>query len=767
MLEISKVGDNMEQIFTGKIQKFYKGCPKSSGWFGCFFKAKGIAADIRLTGMTDIKLEEGMYLEVKALEENYKGSVGYKATSISILTKGRDAIIRYLSGSNFKHIGVVTASKIYDEFGEDAIEVIEKEPDKLLKLGLTPDMVQTLHTGVISTNVKNILQRDFPILKPKMISELVAKYDKQAVYYIRKNPYALIYTCDNITFDVANAIAIQLNISEDIRIMECLQFVIHDMTRNSGDVYLNISDPNVCYEIVTRVREKLSSPISDDKLQWGLNHIGDMQNIVVDCMNNEYHVYPEALYVSEKHVSNDMHDLLNTRPIYSASKKDTVKWISDYEDSTGFELDFDQRLAVITSLHNRFSIIKGGPGHGKTTVIDCILYCYKKNNSKKPILAAPTGKASRRLTESVSKSHKYEASTIMRQLFTFHQTGISTQYERTLIVIDECSMVNLLTAAQMIDLYKTSQIVLVGDVDQLPSIEQGQFFKDLCDLQCIPQTELTIPHRAHSYGCLIDNADAINAGDLANTLTYDSGVFDLYEFQYDDETYQQFIVNMCKDLISNKTDIKDFCVLCPTNSGLTGVKELNLALQNALNPLKSNVSWGTRGYEIKNTYYGVSKNIYTRLRVGDRVMQTKNRPDAEYRIFTDTGNFKSAGVGIFNGDCGTIISTDGNKFIDIKMDDGRIYRISHKHFDEITLAYAMTVHKAQGCEYDIVIFSSQCSLTGAWFKQNNFATRNLLYTAITRAKKSVRIIGSIDSLNQCISTKVVDRNSMLQYRIPK
>lgn len=326
--------------------------------------------------------------------------------------------------------------------------------------------------------------------------------------------------------------------------------------------------------------------------------------------------------------------------------------------------------------------------------------------------------------------------------------------------------------------------IFVGDANQLGSIDVGCVFADICSLDFIPKTMLTHCYRANSQ-LIISNANSVLQGLPFKNCRVDGTSFVYYPEVVDDMNYVNHLVTLYLDYLQQGIDFHEITVLSPMRRGLVGVSNLNLVLQGKLNPKYEPVSGSpqnkqlqddlkdenwitTRGFEIPNTYCAGFNKTYTRLRIGDKVMQTTNRSDATYKMKSGDGG----GDGIFNGDCAIITgfrqkqvtSRRTEQYIMIETDDDRVYEIKNVYFDELTLAYAMTIHKAQGSEWDVVILSVPASVCGM-NQSFSFANRNLLFTGLTRAKKSETIIGSLYSIDRCISTLPYKRNSILPNRL--
>lgn len=774
----------MTEQFRGKITKFYKGCPKPDGWFGCFFQTMD-KQEIQCTGKYLGPLVVGMMFDI-IVEPSGKQ---YEIQQMFPVLQSDSSVIKYLSSKYFPGIGQAKAEKIYNKFKSRTFDVILSRSDELKSVeGLSEKNIDTLYYGLVSLDVDNQIKRLCPMFSDKLVDKIICVYSERAVKVLTTNPYDLLYTMDGLSFDTVDEAALHMGIQklDKYRIRQCFRYAVHTLTANNGHVYWNVSDGPAYADLLNQAFAYIKDPtVSADMLAVWVQDIRNVKGLTIETTNTGSRVYETEYYKTECKVAELIRKLL-ARPSVFSDKSIINGYINDYEEKTGWTLDSEQRQAVHMALTNRFSIITGGPGCGKTSVVSCILYVWEHVcPSKLPVLSAPTGKACRRLQEATH----YKVETVARRVIRSENNKISTKvaekdkelYKSNLVLVDEVSMIGLADAKKMLELFQDSQIVLIGDVDQLPSISQGQFFKDICNNSNIPKTVLLHNHRVAGERVIVDNAKRINNGDINLDETDMSFQFVKTDdgLDYSDilvSDYLKFIKN--ENDIINKDKIQDVCILCPTKKNTTGTYALNIKIQDIVNPVNPTAGLDENGYEILDSYYGLSKNNFTRLRVGDRVIQTKNRNDAEY-IMIDSNGKKQTEKGISNGDCGFIIkyqqSGDEESFLLFQTDDGRVYRIDSLYFDELELAYAMTVHKSQGSEYDTVLFSAQPLLKNNLFfgknfsysplSKSTFATRNLLYTAVTRAKKQVRMIGCADGIKNCILTRQLERNSALNERI--
>lgn len=752
-------------VLKGKIKRMFKNCPKPNGWFGCFFKPN-YKEDITLIGVTNIPLQDGMTLQVTCHSEVKNGREQYVADDIQVITLTRKATIMYLSGPSFPGIGQVTAETLWSEFGEDVLDVIKQEPNKLKTIGLSDDKIHVLCRGVNNHDVNNQLRQLMPWITNKLLNRIICEYNETAVTVIKGNPYVLYFKFSVSLSKVDDvAAAIGLTPDSEHRIHAYIDNVFCELT-SCGHVFLNLSDDDICGSLIYNVINKMQC--STVTIQKVMGEISCVPTLSVKAYKGNSYLYKKQLLYAENVCVNVLSELMMSNSLVTATDSEINQYIDKYEFCNNERLDIYQRDAVLNAMNNRISIVTGGPGRGKTTVIKCILYVWEQvtMNSKQPILSAPTGRAAKRLSDAVGEKY-INCRTIASRILE------DKVLKSNILIVDEASMICLKDAGAFLSLVTSCQIVFVGDVNQLPSIDEGSFFKDICEIEGIAKTVLQICYRSDSR-YIIDNADKIKDGMLANQLSYDVDTFMFYPQIYDDDGYVDDIINSYKQYLHDGVDFNEICILCPMKSGSTGVHNLNIKLQNELNPetiyngvcVNNVMHYDMRGYSIPDTYYKGINGCYTRFRVGDKVMQTVNRYDANGYNKVN----KSWSAGIFNGDCGVIkeycVPDDVfmSPYLVVEMDGSRVYKINAEYFDELDLSYAMSIHKSQGSEYNVVLLSIQCKL--ATLPANfDFASRNLFYTGVTRAKKSVGIFGSVDSINRCIQTQLCPRNSVLTDRV--
>lgn len=823
----------MVEEFIGKIIKLFgEDGQKPNGWFSGVFKETKSGEKFRVVGIYRNRLDLNLEYDISAEYEinQYGEQYVIKTMSPHILLDDA-SLIQYLSGDSFKGIGETIAKKIVKEFGRDTLDVIANRPEELRdKLKLSDRHVGILIKGEASVSIENKLRKLIPDITKTLLEKIIDTYcdgesgcgGNEVIDIIKNEPYRLLYDLENVKFKEIDSIALRLKKFDKydrFRIEECYRYALTQhvnetknlfiTTRNTDDYnafYYRVLD-NVGYMDVYRSGAYNVYPQADydavNALFLEPNKIDGVR--MVPEADGSFSIYNEQIYEEETGLSEIIAERLLATSVFVEKTGCTMKDIEDdiaiYERKHRMKFDDSQHTGIITSLLSSISIINGGPGHGKTSTVDCILFIWSRRltDNKKPVLSAPTGRA---VTVLKNATHnEYDVATAMRRIVQMRRLDskhnrrnadsdvvkqfdeVKKEYTDNIVVLDECSMVGMRTAFEFMSMFENCQFIFVGDVDQLPSIEYGQFFKDICDCNLIMKTCLTENHRAEGK-LIVDNADAINSGNVSAVDYSDADQFEMIPMtgNFTDkiiETYKSWVYNVIKDddgneeTVLNEIKMKSVCILCPTRYGSTGYLLLNKTIQDLVNPYDPTAKTNERGYEIDATHMYINdefKNV--KLRVGDRVMQTKNRADAECVIIV--GKKRQDSMGIFNGDTGTILSfnhapnSESMDSITLLLDDGRQTVVYEENMKELTLAYAMSIHKSQGSEYDMVILSAQHALAidqRRFGNSEDFACRNLLYTAVTRAKKHVKIIGNEQGIIKCILTEKVPRNSMLMPRI--
>ena len=647
-----------------------------------------------------------------------------------------DSIKQYLKSGMLPGIGEKKAEDLISHFGADVLKIIEHEPQRLSEVkGIGHATAMNVREAFAEQYaVRNIIiSLGRYGLSSAVIMKLYEKYGQNTAAVVEQNPYQLIEDVQGIGFQRADAIAEKVGIKKDseMRLKAGIQYYMHSMLQQ-GDCYC--LKEKLLYDVSRRLEVPYDSA---EQLLYDLSESG---KIVPDSRFDEDRYYLPYVYEAEAQTARKIAQLCSRNS--QAGAVDSRSLILRYEQFTGIKLEEKQIEAAEAAINNRIILITGGPGTGKTTIIKAIIYILSLTG-RSFVLAAPTGRAAKKITQTCG----YEAKTIHRML----EYGYSADDDQVLcrrdedncieednIIIDEMSMVDIDLFSKLLNAVDTSvsSLILVGDKDQLPAVGAGNVLSDLLESGIIPTVTLTQIYRQAQESLLITNAHLINSGELP-VMNDEDG-----QFIFIDEPNQTRTAETLLQLIEeNKYDAKTLMqsenlqIISPLRRGDAGVDALNRRLQEIMNP---------KSFAKKE----LSLDSFV-LRTGDKVMQTKNNYSTLWRN-TVTG---AGGEGIFNGDLGYIDDLDllSNKASIIFDGDRHVY-LTFSELENITLAYAITIHKSQGCEFDTVIIPAIPS-------HPDFLTRNLLYTAVTRAKKQVIIIGQ-----QYVITSMV-KNSRSRRRL--
>lgn len=765
------------EYLNGYVQRLYRDCPKPNGWNGWFFELdNGRIVNCTMKHGRDV--HEDMYLTIAAEYVGTKnGRAEYRVESADV-AKTREGLILYLKSDDFPGVGHTTAVNLYNKFGASVLDIIDNEPDKLKQEGFSDKIVDILIQGRLKQSLGNLLK--LFNLKPSMIEKIKDKYGRRALDVIRKYPYKLLYDFEGergFNFKNVDALALSLGtpVDSEQRVQEAVYYIVDNFLSTNGHLCCNLSDDNQLRSLMYNIRRCLNTPKVTDKMIYDAIRDHENLKIVSYPVGNQLlqYCYTASSYHDEKTASDYVRLLQKERPLFHKTRDDIILEIEDFEMMSGKQLDDVQRESVITALQNRLSIITGGPGCGKTTVVACVLFVWRRACMPKPVLSAPTGLAAKRMKDAIIENKagypedEVVVKTIARRLAELKACKSSNDPEHvpTLAIIDETSMVNMADAAAILKFLGNCQIVFVGDADQLPAIDPGDFFANLCSLDCIQKQFLNTCYRAVNAQVIINNAHKIRNGERIDLLDWSNASFCMQEFQADSDNSVNYIVNQYMSYVNRGRNYSEICILSPMKKGIMGVENLNIILQDKLNPETGPVFSRGRG-ELVATVKGVpiegseywahitdGNKKRTTFRVGDRVLQTKNRYE----------------LGLVNGDCGIILSyhkpDKEPPYLKLKLDDGNIVDIDSNDFSDLQLAYSVTIHKSQGCEYHKVMIALPHVLVNHGAYHSDFTTRNLMYTAATRAKYEVEFVGSSALLQQCIDTVRPFRMSLFPNRI--
>ncbi|HJC43448.1 MAG TPA: ATP-dependent RecD-like DNA helicase [Candidatus Mediterraneibacter gallistercoris] len=644
------------------------------------------------------------------------------------------SIERYLGSGAVKGVGAALAARIVRRFKEDTFRIIDEEPERLSEIkGISERKAREIAEQV---EEKKDLRKAMIYLQKYGISTKLAakiyKYYGMKVYKVlEENPYQLADNIEGVGFRTADEIASRIGIhtDSDYRIKSGIFYTLQQAA-GEGHIYLPQD------VLLKRAGALLEVEISDIE-KYVMDLCIERKTVMKETEDGEMRVYPAHYYYLELNTAKMLHDL----DIDCDMPEDMMeRRLKAVEKNEQIELDPMQHRAVIESIKHGLLVLTGGPGTGKTTTINTMIRFFDSEGMS-ILLAAPTGRAAKRMTEATG----YEAQTIHRLLEVNgnpeaegNVSGFGRNRENPLeadvIIIDEMSMVDLpLMHALLSATVPGTRLALVGDVDQLPSVGPGSVLKDIIRSECFPVVRLTRIFRQAGESDIVVNAHKINSGEPV-ILDNKSRDFFFLKRQNAD-----VIISVIITLIQKKlpryvgASPNEIQVMTPTRKGLLGVERLNQILQRYLNPADP----GKTEAEIRGRLF----------RTGDKVMQIKNNYQIEWEISTKYGLTVDKGTGVFNGDMGII--TEINPYtesLEVEFDEGRKVKYSFEMTEELELAYAITVHKSQGSEYPAVILPL---LPGPRLLYN----RNLLYTAVTRAKRCLTIVGSDVTFQEMIQNK--------------
>jgi exodeoxyribonuclease V alpha subunit len=681
--------------------------------------------NLKLIGEWFLHPKFGQQFKVQSCEEIVPNSI--------------DGIKKYLSSGIISGIGPVTAKKIVDFFGEKTLEILDNNIERLTEIeGIGEKKAGKIAESYLNgREIQNIMIFFQTYgLTPSQCVKVHNKYGKDAVGIVKENPYMLVEEIKGIGFKTADKIAqsIGIEINSSYRIQSGIIFVLNQFCA-MGNTYLPLERLiNECEKILLVPYENIYSNINECILN---------NKIKIEDIDSVQCVFTLQFYYYEIGVTVRILTLATDE--YKDVQINIEEEIKEFESNNKITFAPIQKEAIKGAFENGIEIITGGPGTGKTTIIKCITEMFE-NASMTVFMAAPTGRAAKRMTEATGR----EAKTIHRLLeFGFNeqedynfQRGEESPLQCDVLIVDEASMIDIMLMNSLLKaIPKGTRLIIVGDSDQLPSVGPGNVLSDLINSKCVNVVRLKEIFRQAEESMIVLNAHKINNGEMPVLNKKDT------DFYFINEINSNLVMDLIIELINerlpkfnNKWDrIKHIQILSPMKKGTLGIENLNENLQRALNPK-------TENKEEKEINKGV-------FRVGDKVMQTKNNYTLKWKNVDG-----EEGEGVFNGDIGYIESIYKDKIV-VLFDDDRKIEYENIYFDELELAYAMTIHKSQGSEFPVVIMPM---FMGPPLLMN----KNLLYTGITRAKKLVVLVGNIKALNFMITnTKSYDRYSGLKWRI--
>lgn len=692
-------------------------------------------------------IEEGELLRMEGEYTTHKLYGLQFAVQTSEVCEPEDlvSIERYLGSGAIKGVGAALAGRIVKKFREDTFRIIEEEPERLAEVkGISERKAREI---AVQAEEKKDLRRAMIYLQKYGISTTLAakiyqQYGRNVYRIIEENPYRLADDVAGVGFKTADEIAAKVGIhtDSDYRIRSGIFYTLMQSI-GEGHVYL-LKDA-----LTWRAGKLLEVEI--DNIEKYLMDLAMEKKVVLKEAEDGVRVYSSRFYYMELNVAKMLHDLNISEEV---SRERLLERLGKIEDATGLFLDEMQRKAVMEAAKQGILVLTGGPGTGKTTTINVMIRLFESEGMT-ILLAAPTGRAAKRMTETTG----YEASTIHRLLEVSgnpeeeniggFQRNEENPLDTDVLIIDEVSMVDLpLMNALLKAVMPGTRLILVGDQNQLPSVGPGSVLKDIIASGCFPVVMLTKIFRQAGESDIVVNAHKINRGE---PVILDNKSRDFFFLKRQEPNV---IISVMLTLIQKKlpkyvnAGIYDIQVMTPMRKGLLGVERLNQILQQYLNPPSPEKS---------------EREYADRLfREGDKVMQIKNNYQLEWKIQTKYGLTVDKGQGVFNGDMGVVREINTyEETITVEYDEHRQVVYPYSMMDELELAYAITVHKSQGSEYPAVVIPL---LQGP----RQLYHRNLLYTAVTRAKKCVTLVGSEAVFQEMIrNNQDQKRNTSLAERI--
>ena len=677
-----------------------------------------------------LSVSAGEVLKLKGEWHNHpKFGEQFKIISYeSVVPATVKGIEKYLGSGLIKGIGPVMANRLVTKFGMETLNVIETETRRLCEV----EGIGDKRIGMIKKawdDQKEI--RDVMVflqghgVSPAYAAKIYKKYAKASVAVVQQNPYKLATDIFGIGFITADKIAGNLGISKEslIRAEAGILYVLHQLS-DEGHVYYP-------YEPLVEECKKILG-VERDTIVKAFGKISFEKKIVIEDLNkedikeNNKAVYLAKFHVCEVGVAARLQELMRfPKKLKAFDREKALEWV---QGELKIQLAKNQKQAVKEAIEKKVMVVTGGPGTGKTTIINSIIKIYGRLGQR-VLLSAPTGRAAKRMAEATG----HESKTIHRLLeFSPKEGGFkrdeNNPLDADLIVIDETSMVDTVLMYQFLKAVpKDATLILVGDVDQLPSVGAGIVLKDIIDSGSIPTVMLNEIFRQAKESLIIVNAHRVNNGQMPIIEGSGDSLQDFYFFIIEEpEKVAEKIIELCKEKIPQKfgyRSIDDIQVLTPMHRGLVGASNLNTELQKHLN---SSTDELVRGGLV--------------LKVGDKVMQIRNNYDKE----------------VFNGDIGRINKIDREEQEIIVNYDGRMVSYEYSELDEIVLAYAVSVHKSQGSEYPVVVMPV---LTQHYM----LLQRNLLYTGITRGKKLVVLVGT----NKAVAIAIKNNKPQKRYTLLK
>ena len=692
-------------------------------------------------------IAEGMYIQAEGEYVHHpQYDLQFKIESFELSMPGdSEGIVRFLGSGIIKGVGESLAKRIVKKFEDDTLRIIEEEPERLAEVkGISAKMAARIAERYVENrSYRNVIMFLSKYgISVKIAMKIYAEFEDRIYEVIRRNPYKIADHVSGVGFKLVDRIAMQSGVAEDseFRIQSA---VIYALNLSMADGHVYLPEDVLRDKVYELIGPDMDMEVFDARLHGILVNMNVDKKIVMKNSDEGSVVYTAWNYYMELNSASRLHMLQFENDVPDDVVNEAIRRVEKEEE---IELADEQREAVSLAVRSGVSVITGGPGTGKTTIINAIIK-YFEYNADKVLLAAPTGRAAKRITESTG----YKAQTIHRMLEFSGEPGEDGEktalkflrnqdnpLDADVVIIDEASMIDSnLFYSLLKAMTEGMRLVLVGDIDQLPSVGAGNVLKDIIASDRFPVTVLSKIFRQSDGSSIVTNAHRIKDGihlEIKNDST---------DFFFVPRNNVNAVSEECMKLVT--TDLPDFLgvtpqdieVITPMRKNELGCEELNKKLQRVVNPADISKREKDRGEVL--------------LREGDKVMQIRNNYKIEWKVYSSAasgGAILDQGVGVFNGDMGTITAiNDFDEEVEVTFDDGRVVAYQYNQLDELEHSFAITVHKSQGSEYPAVVMPL---LSGP----PRLLNRNLLYTAVTRAKQLVVIVGNPNMVNSMIDNVI-------------
>ena len=710
----------------------------ANGWTVASFRLDGSGRTSAVGILPFLSAGEHVILDGELVEHRDYGEQ-IKVSSYEIARpETKSGVEKYLGSGLIKGVGPATAKLIVKHFGVDTLDVLESEPHRLTEIpGIGPKKAAMIAESFAMQNEMRatLIFLQGAGLTPAMAMKVYKAYGDQSEAVLRKNPYRLADEIDGVGFQTADHIARGMGFTPETpqRLMSGVRYVLSEAVNRMGHMYLPME------ELLAQAVEVLG--VGNDLVEHTVRSLLVSGELIEEAVEGDRAVYLPKLHQVETETAQLLLRRRNVPSFVHIRRTVAEAEIAEYEAQEGVRLSEKQREAVVTAAAGGLAVITGGPGTGKTTSINCLLHLLESRGSIE--LCAPTGRAAKRMSEATGRS----ARTIHRLLEYSGEVGGFQKDEddpipADVVVVDEMSMVDIFLMRSLLKAVKPgAKLILVGDADQLPSVGAGNVLRDLIASGALPVVCLDEIFRQGRDSHIVVNAHRINHGEYPLIQNKDTDFF--LERKDSAQAAQQSVIALVQARLPRflgVDSLRGIQVMAPMKKGALGVVQLNAMLQAALNPPCREKAELTRGDCV--------------FRAGDKVMQIRNNYDLEWKRGDESGE------GVFNGDIGYIVSLSRmDREMIVEFDDGRRAVYDDAMLDELELSYCISVHKSQGSEFEAVVLPL---ISGPQM----LMTRNLLYTAVTRARRLVVIVGREGCVRQMVDNNRIQRRySALHLRL--